>query len=387
MDKVRIGIIGYGNIANTHLSFFDKGEIPDSEITAIFDTDQSKVQKAKEKYEGKIKIFDNEKEFFHCGLFDAILICTPHYYHPHYAIEGFKNNLHILCEKPAGVYTKQVKLMNDEYDKHPELVFSMMYNQRTNPVYSKVREIIKSKEMGEMRRCVWIITNWFRSQKYYDSGGWRATWGQEGGGVLLNQDPHQLDLWQWICSMPKRVRAFIGFGKYHNIEVEDDVTAYVEYENNATGVFITSTAEAPGTNRFEISLDKGKIVIEDEKVRVYKLAVDLKDYIKDTDKVFGAPDFEMSEIEISKDNPQHKGILINFVNAILHNEPLIAPGKEGILGLTISNAMYLSQWTDSWVDIPFDEDLFYSKLQERVSSSAFTKKEVKSVDADMSKSF
>lgn len=387
MDKVRIGIIGYGNIANTHLAFFDKGEIPDSEITAIFDTDHSKVQKAKEKYDDKIKIFDNEEEFFQCGLFDAILICTPHYYHPYYAIKGFRNNLHVLCEKPAGVYTKQVKLMNDEYDKHPNIVFSMMYNQRTNPVYSRVREIIKSKEMGEMRRCVWIITNWFRSQRYYDSGGWRATWGQEGGGVLLNQDPHQLDLWQWICSMPKRVRAFIGFGKYHNIEVEDDVTAYVEYENNATGVFITSTAEAPGTNRFEISLDKGKIVIEDEKVRVYKLAVNLKDYIKDTDKVFGAPDYEMSELEISKDNPQHKGILINFVNAILHNEPLIAPGKEGILGLTISNAMYLSQWTDSWVDIPFDEDLFYSELQKRVSSSVFTKKEVKPVNADMSKSF
>ncbi len=387
MDIVRFGIIGYGNIANTHLGFFDNNEIPNAAVTAIFDTDKAKTDKAREKYNNRIAVFDDEDSFFSSNLFDAIIICTPHYHHPHYAIKGFDRNLHVLCEKPAGVYTKQVNDMNKAYKTHNNLVFSMMYNQRTNPLYKKLHDIVKSGEFGNITRCVWIITNWFRSQRYYDSGGWRATWSQEGGGVLLNQDPHQLDLWQWICGMPKRVRAFMSFGKYHDIEVEDDVTAYVEYADNATGVFITTTGEAPGTNRLEISLDKGKIVVEDDKIKAYKLKENLRDYIKTSDKPFSAPEHEVIEYAINEPNLQHKGILINFVNAILKGEELIAPGMEGIYGLTISNAMHLSQWTDSWVDIPFDEDLFLTELNKRVRESQFAKKEIKLSETDMSGSF
>ncbi|HPY97621.1 MAG TPA: Gfo/Idh/MocA family oxidoreductase [Clostridia bacterium] len=387
MTEVRFGIIGYGNIAGTHLSFFDKNEIPDARVTAIFDTDKSRADKAREKYKGKIAVFDDEEEFFSSGLFDAILICSPHYHHPHYAIKGFEHNLHVLCEKPAGVYTKQVREMNEAYRHHKHLVFAMMYNQRTNPLYRKVRDMLLNGEYGEIRRCVWIITDWFRTQRYYDSGGWRATWAYEGGGVLLNQDPHQLDLWQWICGMPVRVRAFLGFGKFHDIEVEDDVTAYVEYPNGATGVFITSTGEAPGTNRFEISLDRGKIVIENDKICAYKLKEDLSRFIKESDKPFTAPEYEVIEYDIDEPNLQHKGILLNFVDAILNNAPLIAPGTEGISGLTISNAMHLSQWTDSWVDIPFDEELFLKHLNKRIEQSTFTKKTAKTVETDMSASF
>lgn len=387
MNEVRFGIIGYGNIGRTHLGFFDKSEIPNACVTAILEPYKPNADKAREQYKDNIKVFEDEDSFFNSKLFDAIIICTPHYFHPHYAIRGFEEHLHVLCEKPAGVYTKQVRLMNEKHQEHPELVFSMMYNQRTNPLYVKVRDIIKSGNMGNLRRSVWIITDWFRNQCYYDSGGWRATWAQEGGGVLLNQDPHQLDLWQWICGMPVRVRAFLGFGKYHDIEVEDDVTAYVEYENGATGVFITSTAEAPGTNRFEITLDRGKIVIEDGKAKVYRLEEDLTIYMKTTDKPFDMPECIITELDISQDNPKHKGIIINFVNAILKDEPLIAPGQEGILGLTISNAMHLSQWTDAWVDLPIDEDAYYEQLQKHIKDSRFTKKLSKQVETDMSKSF
>ena len=148
-------------------------------------------------------------------------------------------------EKPAGVYTRQVKEMN-EVAKKSGKVFGIMYNQRTNPIYQKLRDLVKSGELGDIKRIIWIITDWYRSQSYYDSGGWRATWAGEGGGVLINQCPHNLDLWQWICGMPARIRAFCSYGKYHDIEFEDDVTAYMEYENGATGVFITTTGEAPG---------------------------------------------------------------------------------------------------------------------------------------------
>jgi len=250
-------------------------------------------------------------------------------------------------------------------------VFGIMYNQRTNPVYQKLRDLIKSGELGEIKRIIWIITNWYRSQSYYDSGGWRATWAGEGGGVLINQCPHNLDLWQWICGMPKRVRGFCYYGKYHDIEVEDDVTAYMEYENGATGLFITTTGEAPGTNRWEISGDRGKIVVEDGKLTFWRLRVPERQFNREYKGGFGAPECWKCEVPTPGTETAHRGITANWVNAILKGTPLLAPGVEGINGLTISNAIHLSSWLDEWVEIPFDEDLFYEKLKERIQTSRF----------------
>jgi len=312
---------------------------------------------------------------FASGSVDAVLIATPHYDHPPLAIKAFEKGLHVLVEKPAGVYTKQVRQMN-EVAAQSGKVFGIMYNQRTNPIYQKLRDLVLSGELGEIRRTNWIITSWYRSQSYYDSGGWRATWAGEGGGVLLNQDPHQLDLWQWtIGMMPHRVRAFCHFGKYRDIEVEDDVTAYVEYPNGATGVFVTTTGEAPGTNRFEVTGDRGKIVIEDGKLTFWRLRVPESQFNREYKGGFGHPECWKCEIPVSGDKGNgHMQITQNFVNAILKGTPLLAPGEEGIKGLTISNAMHLSTWTDNWVNLPIDEDLFYEKLQERIRNSKSTKR-------------
>jgi Oxidoreductase family, C-terminal alpha/beta domain. len=272
----------------------------------------------------------------------------------------------------------------NEVAQKTDRVFGIMYNQRTNPLYQKMRDLVQSGELGELKRTNWIITNWYRSQSYYDSGGWRATWAGEGGGVLLNQCPHNLDLWQWICGMPIRVRAFCGYGKYHNIEVEDDVTAYVEYENGATGVFITSTADAPGTNRFEITGDRGKLVAEEGKLTFWRLRESEREFNKRYKGGFGQPECWKCEIPLSGKETAHKGITTNWVNAILKGTPLLAPGLEGINGLTISNAMHLSSWLDDWVELPLDENLFYEKLQERIRNSNFKKEvsETKTLDVE-----
>jgi predicted dehydrogenase len=251
----------------------------------------------------------------------------------------------------------------------------MMFNQRTNPIYLKAKEMVDSGELGELKRSVWIITDWYRSQSYYDAGTWRATWKGEGGGVLLNQDPHQLDLWQWICGMPKSMTAFCYFGKYHDIEVEDDVTAFAEYDNGATGVFITTTGEAPGTNRFEISGDMGKLVIEDEKLMFYKLEMSERKFNREFKGGFGQPEYTIEEIEITGESPEHKGITRNFVNAILHGEDLIAPGEQGINSLSLSNAMLLSSWTGRKVDFPIDAELFKQILDEQIKNSKVEKKD------------
>jgi predicted dehydrogenase len=382
MDKVRYGIIGIGGMGSSHARTLAKGEVNGAVLTAVCDINPDRLTWAKSNLGEDVALFDSADEFFKSQLIDAVIIATPHYDHPGLAIKGFEANLHVLTEKPAGVYTKQVRLMN-EAAKASGKVFGIMYNQRTNPIYQKLKDLIESGELGAIRRTNWIITDWYRPQSYYDSGSWRATWAGEGGGVLLNQDPHQLDLWQWTCGMPKRVRAFCGFGKHHDIEVEDDVTAYVEYENGATGVFVTSTSDAPGTNRFEVSGDRGKIVIEDGKLTFWRNRIPEPEFNATFKGGFGQPEVWKCEIPVWGPNLQHLGILRNFTDAILKGTKLLAPGEEGIFGLTISNAMHLSAWTDSWVELPIDEDLFLSHLQDRIKNSTRKKNtETRTLDVD-----
>ncbi len=373
MDKVRIGIIGIGNMGSAHARNLLKGEVPHAELAAVCDNDPDKLKWAEDNLGDKVRRYDNADALFSSGSIDAVLVATPHYDHPGLAIKAFEKGLHVLIEKPAGVYTKQVRQMNEAALKSGK-VFGIMYNQRTNHLYQKLRDLIQGGELGEIRRTNWIITNWYRSQSYYNSGGWRATWAGEGGGVLLNQDPHQLDLWQWTCGMPKRVMAFMSFGKYHDIEVEDDVTAYVEYENGATGVFITTTADTPGTNRFEVTGDRGKIVIEEDNLTFMRLRIPERQFNREYTGGFGQPECWKCEIPITGKSTQHVGIMNNFVDAVQKGTTLLAPGIEGINGLSISNAMHLSAWTGTWANIPVNEDLFYEKLQERIKDSTFNKK-------------
>lgn len=382
VEVVKIGIIGVGNMGRKHALNIKEGKVLGVRLTAICDWDLEQLQWARDNIGADVQLFSSAEKMFDACVIDAVLIATPHYDHPSLAIQAFKEGLHVLIEKPAGVYTKQVREMNAVAAK-TNRVFGIMYNQRTNPVYRKLKDLIDGGELGELRRSNWIITSWYRPQSYYDSGGWRATWGGEGGGVLLNQDPHQLDLWQWFCGMPKRVRAFMGFGKMHNIEVEDDVTAYVEYENGATGVFVTSTSDTPGTNRLEITGDRGKIVVEEDRLDFWRLRIPERQFNQEFTGGFGEPECWKCQVPIIGENTQHLGILQNWIDAILKETPLIAPGEEGILGLTLSNAMHLSAWTDDWVELPINEDLFYEKLQEKIKSSTF-KKTVKKATLDVS---
>lgn len=370
MDNVRIGIIGVGNMGSVHAKSIAGGEVQGAELAAVCDCNPERLKWAEDTFDGKVRLFGNADELFAANAIDAAIIATPHYDHPKLAVQAFNNNLHVLIEKPSGVYTKQVREMNEAALKTGR-VFGIMYNQRMNPLYRKVREMIKQGRLGEIKRINWIITTWYRSQSYYNSGGWRATWAGEGGGVLLNQCPHQLDLWQWICGMPSRVRSFMAFGKYHDIEVEDDVTAYMEYENGATGVFITGTADSPGTNRLEILGDSGKIVIEEGKLKFWYLPVPERQFNSEYTGGFGEPENWKCEVPINGTDTGHNGILRNWADAILNGAPLIAPGIEGINGLTLSNAMHLSTWKDQWVELPVNEEAFYSELSDRIKTSVY----------------
>ena len=368
MDKVRIGVVGSGNIGRHHIRYLAGGEIPGAVLAAVCDTDLDRLQWVRENVGEGVGLFDDAGALYSSGLVDGVLISTPHYEHPPLAVKAFEHGLHVLVEKPAGVHAGQVREMNEAAVRSGK-VFGIMFNQRTNPIYQKVRDLVSSGELGALKRIIWIITSWYRPQSYYDSGGWRATWRGEGGGVLTNQAPHNLDLWQWICGLPSRVRAFCHFGKWHQIEVEDDVTAYMEYANGATGILITATADTPGTNRLELSGDRGKIVVEEGKLTFWRLRVPEREFNREYKGGFGEPECWRCEVPIGGTQTAHQGITANWTEAILKGVPMIAPGLEGLDSVALANAMHLSTWTDSWVDLPVDEDLYRSELDKRTSLS------------------
>ncbi len=369
MSKVKVGIIGCGNMGTNHAKSIVEGKITNMELVAVADQRETRRAWAKDNLPETVVIFEEGEDLIHSKVCDAVIIATPHYDHPKLVIETLENNQHVLSEKPAGVYTKQVNEMNMAAEKHPNLVFAMMFNQRTNPLYQKMHELITDGSFGAIKRVNWIITDWYRTQAYYNSGGWRATWDGEGGGVLLNQCPHNLDLIQWICGMPNKVYAFCHNGKWHDIEVEDDVTAYLEYPNGATGVFVTSTGDAPGTNRFEVTLEYGKIICEDDELKVYQLDMNEREYCFLATEGFSKPEGKWIDVELERENTQHVGVLQAFTEKILQGTPLIAEGEEGVKGLTLSNAMHLSAWLEKPIHIPFDEELFLQELDKRRATS------------------
>lgn len=376
MENVRYGVIGIGNMGTSHSGWLAGGKIPGATLTAVCDIDEKRRAWAKENLP-EVAVFEDYKELLDSSLVDAVIIAVPHYLHPEMAIESLKRNINTMVEKPAGVYASQIREMNAEAEKHPDVKFAMMFNQRTNPLYQKVKEILEAGTIGELRRVTWIITSWWRTQKYYDSSAWRATWAGEGGGVLVNQAPHQLDLLQWLCGMPSLMEAHLKYGSHRDITVEDDVTAYFEYPNGATGTFITCTHDALGTDRLEIHGDNGKIIITDSKcVTVKKMdkpedvwnhELDFRQMLalvkgQTQQKLYTEETFECPE----NWDQQHIDVLINFTNAIAKGEELIAPGAEGIKAVEIANAMFLSDWLGHAVTIPVDDELFYAKLQEKV---------------------
>jgi UDP-N-acetyl-2-amino-2-deoxyglucuronate dehydrogenase len=376
MKQVRLGIVGLGAQGGAYAGFIAEGRVKNMVIGAICDNDPDKKAVAAEKYPD-VPFYDNYTEMLESGDVDAVVTCVPHYLHPEMGIEALSKNIHALVEKPAGVYTKQVKELNEFAATKPELTYAIMFNQRTNPLYQKLKELIDSGEIGSIRRTNWMITTWWRPQGYYNQSEWRATWGGEGGGVLVNQAPHQIDLLQWICGMPKKVSSTVKYGYQRDIAVEDEVTAVFEYENGGTGVFVTCTHDVLGTDRFEILGDNGKIVVDDsKKITIKRLkkpepemnaTMDMRDVMSifmggDTSDIYSTEEIVFESVW----GGQHIAVLENFAGNIVDGTPLVAPGSDGINGVALANAIHLSSWLGKEVELPFDEELFLAELNKKI---------------------
>ena len=386
MRQVKIGIIGIGGMGSSHINSI--ASLKNCYVSAVCDIDAEKIKKFSA--ENEIPAFVDSDKFFKEADIEAVIIATPHYFHNTLAEKAFEYGKHVLTEKPIAVHKADAESMIAAAAKHPELKFAAMFNQRTIPAHRKIKQLIDNGELGEIIRINWIITDWFRTEIYYASGDWRATWEGEGGGVLLNQCPHQLDLLQWFFGVPVRIRANASFGKAHKIEVEDEVTAFLEYPNGATGVFIASTGEAPGTNRLEITAERGRLVYEDGRIEFKRNEIEVSEFSATTDQRFGIPPYWNVEIPAVSTNPfQHRDVIEDFANAIINDTQVMAPGQEGINALEIGNAMLLSALKNKTVELPMDSAEFATELQKLIDNSTF-KKEIPAMavgEEDFSTSF
>jgi len=382
MNDVRIGIIGMGSMGAAHAKNIIAGAVPGAKLTAVADEDPKRL----ESFEGQ-KRFTGSDALIGSGEVDAVIVATPHYSHKTIGIAALEAGLHTLVEKPISVHKADCERLISAH-QNKEQVFAAMFNQRTDPSYRKVRELIQGGELGTINRVNWTITDWFRTAYYYASGGWRATWSGEGGGVLLNQCPHQLDLLQWLFGMPAKVRAFCQIGRFHDIEVEDNVTAYLEYASGATGVFTTTTGEAPGTNRLEIAAERGKVVIEGGSIRWTRNEVETASYCATAKDRFSKPATWNIDIPVAGQGEQHVGIMKNFIAAIRDGAELIAPAAEGIHSVELANAMLYSSFEDRTVDLPLDGAAYEEMLKQRIASSTYVKETVEDAGpADLTGSF
>jgi predicted dehydrogenase len=361
---VRIGVIGMGNMGKAHANLLRDGFVTGATLAAVCNRSETPLADYPQAAH-----FNDPSALIRSGTVDAVLIATPHFSHTDIGIDALQHGLHVLVEKPIGVHKNDCVKLIAAHQGRESQVFAAVFNQRTDPAYQKIRTMIQGGELGEIRRINWIITNWFRTDAYYASNPWRATWRGEGGGVLLNQCPHNLDLLQWLFGMPTKLHAFCRFGRYHDIEVEDDVTAYMEFSNGASGVFITTTGEAPGTNRLEITGERGKLIHENGRLVFLRNEIETTSFSKTAAGGFDAPTHEEIIHTFPDRGTQHLGIIQNFTNAILHGEPLIAPAHEGIHSVELANAMLLSSLTDRTIHLPLDGDTYERKLKELIRDS------------------
>lgn len=389
MEPIKVGVIGIGNMGSNHVA--NLPSVKGVELVAVCDINPAAFDRIAPEQRAKLQCFTSSEEFFAKSGCELVMIAVPHYDHPDLAIAAMKAGMHFILEKPICVHKAEAERLIAECKLHPELVKAAMFNQRTSNAHQMLKSLIDGGELGKINRVSWIITDWFRTQCYYDSGDWRASWRGEGGGVLTNQCPHQLDLLTWLFGMPKKVCAHVQFGKFHDIEVEDAVNAYLEYEDGMTANFVTTTGEAPGTNRLEIAAEQGRVIFEAGKISFLRNRVSSTKYLKENPHPFGFPECWVCEVPYPADvHPTaHMGIVANVVDAIRNGAKLLAPVEEGIRGLELGNAMMLSGWTGTTVELPIDSADYAKRLQELIATSRYEKKAAKvDVNAiDMSKTF
>lgn len=371
----RLAVIGIGRMGGRHARNIFKGVVKHATLAAVCDTDEKVLEAFCTKY--KVKGYTDRIKMLEEVKPDGVIIATPHYSHVEIAKDCLAKDTDFLIEKPVSVTVKEAQELKELLDKKPDVIGALMLNQRTNRMYAKAKELIEAGKIGQIKRVNFIVTDWYRSQYYYNMGGWRASWSGEGGGTLINQCVHQLDIWQWIVGMPDKIYAVcktVG----RDITTENDVTAIMSYEG-FEGVFTASTHELPGTNRLEIAGENGKIVIDKRKMRYYlnkypEPIVNQRakhDYGNREDKKSKKRTYTYGLLRLIYDaiNGQQARVLNNFVEVLATRDKsrLIADVNDGINGLSIINAINMSAWKGAQVKVPVDTQEYVIALNKKIA--------------------
>ncbi|KPK80563.1 MAG: hypothetical protein AMJ81_11855 [Phycisphaerae bacterium SM23_33] len=349
MKRVRFGIIGCGVIGSSHARQIVQAKAGDFRLAAVADIRPEMAERLGKEH--GVPWFKDGYALMDSGLVDAVIIGTPHYHHPPLTIAAARRGLHVLCEKPVAVSVGPARAAVAECKKR-RVAMGVMFQQRNRPEMRKMKDMVQAGAVGEIFRVQMICSSWYRTQFYYDSGAWRGTWLGEGGGVLINQAPHSLDLFQWIGGMPRRVVATVDT-RHHKIEVENTANAVLDYGKGKTGYIYATTAEAPGLEQMMVCGDKGTLVAEGGKLRLAKLNVlSIRKHLLGAKAGMRPPECTWRDVPLPNIRGSHINIIRAFVGHVLHGRPLAATGQEGINELELSNAIYIAGYKNKPVELP-----------------------------------
>ena len=379
MSAVRIGIVGLGNIGQQHAKLLSGGAIEGAELSAVCGRGGGQGAPF------GVPCFPDHQALLDSGLVDAVLIATPTQSHPEIGLAALKRGLHVLMEKPLAMSIGEAQGLVSAAPEHSR--FAVMLNQRFHPAYARIKGLLDEGRLGPLQRFAWTMTGWYRPDVYYKVSKWRGTWPGEGGGLLINQCIHNLDVLQWLVGMPSEVFAVAGFGKYHEIDVEDEVTATLRFEGGLTGTVTASSGEAPGINQLDLVGDLGTLRFDGERVRLYASAQSVADHCANTLDMFGMPEFTEHPIQPAEPVDQHGAVLRNFVHAIARGEPLATPAAAGLPSIELANAMLLSAWRGQAVALPLDAAAYELALQRKIAATSLRQPAAIEANIDMAKSY
>ncbi len=362
MKKVKIGIVGAGGMGQGHAETMKK--IEEAELSAVCDCEEARVREVAQKY--GVKYFTDYKKLIDSGLAEAVIVATPHYFHPEISIYAMEHGLHVLTEKPISVTVRQADKMVEAAKKTGK-VFCVMYQSRNRGVFITAKKLIEEGKLGDIKRTL-LVNPYYRSQAYYDSGSWRATWKGEGGGVLINQAPHMIDIFIMLAGLPKKFQAKART-RLHKIEVEDEVNVLLEYENGAWGYYYTCTNEVPSILYLEIAGDKGKIIFNGETLKFFSTSVPISEFTVKNESMWASPETKEEQLNIPETDAGHGAIIRNFCKAITEGEPLVSPGVEGLKSVEFINACLLSGFKNKIVETPVDRDEYDRFINEMIARS------------------
>jgi predicted dehydrogenase len=369
MDVPRFAVVGVGaNVFNMHAPALQSSAF---EIAAVCDVNLAAAERQAERF--GCPYFADHREMLAAIRPDAVAVLTPHPFHAAIAIDCLNAGAHVLVEKPIAVQVAEADRMIAAAEQAGRLL-AVNLQHRTRGEIRTAKKLIESGRLGQIQR-VEMVAIWTRTAAYYAQAGWRGTWQGEGGGVLMNQSPHSLDLVCHLVGQPSRVVAW-NRTMFHHIETEDTSLAMLEWSTDgaaasdsaakraagALGTLLVSTAQVGEPERLEIAGTRGVLQLSRGGLRLFEADTDLRTFLAENPAPFARPELVPQDVPLESGSGDHAAIYANFLDAITNGAPLVADGAQGRMSLELANALIYSSATSTQVPLPLDRAAYADRL-------------------------